>query len=227
MLLNATNDIVKCTEPPKHVQMNAVFLIDLRYIPLDDLRADGLPQYDNYDGKRTMPVEVENDENGELKVVVTGCEREKPVPARRYYLERLYHSWNVKKKNRYHRRIMHVRDERGEVVNNVACVQYVYDKEEVKFAMKPHKSSKNGKGVPYTRTKPSVVRNLDNKLASLGPKDAVSMTTQESGGVLKAECLSDLPRGPRQGYYVTNFRKKRYLPMSEGGRSRMNCLKFF
>ena len=134
MLLNATNDIVKCTEPPKHVQMNAVFLIDLRYIPLDDLRADGLPQYDNYDGKRTIPVEVENDENGELKVVVTGCEREKPVPARRYYLERLYHSWNVKKKNKYHRRIMHVRDERGEVVNNVACVQYVYDKEEVKFA---------------------------------------------------------------------------------------------
>ena len=39
MLLNATNDIVKCTEPPKHVQMNAMFLIDLRYIPLDDLRA--------------------------------------------------------------------------------------------------------------------------------------------------------------------------------------------
>ena len=52
---------------------------------------------------------------------------------------------------------MHVRDECGEVVNNVACVQYayVYDKEEVKFAMKPHKSSKNGKGVPYTRTKSS------------------------------------------------------------------------
>ena len=74
MLLNATNDNVNCTEPPKHVQMNAVFLIDLRYIPLDDLRADRLPQYDNYDGKWTIPVEVENDKNGELKVVVTGCE---------------------------------------------------------------------------------------------------------------------------------------------------------
>ena len=43
MLLNTTNDNVKCTEPPKHVQMNAVFLIDLRYIPVDDLRAKGLP----------------------------------------------------------------------------------------------------------------------------------------------------------------------------------------
>lgn len=51
MFFNATND-VKCTEPPKHVRINAVFL-DLRYIPLDDLGADGLPQYDNYDGKQT------------------------------------------------------------------------------------------------------------------------------------------------------------------------------
>lgn len=79
MLLNTTNNNVKCNEPPKHVQMNSMFLIlisiiDLRYIHLDDLRANGLPQYDNYDGKRTIPVEVENDENGELKVVVTGCE---------------------------------------------------------------------------------------------------------------------------------------------------------
>ena len=67
-----------------------------------------------------IPVVVENDENGELKVAVTGCEREKPLSGRRCYLERLYHSW--RKKNKYHRRIVHVRDERGEVVNNVACV---------------------------------------------------------------------------------------------------------
>ena len=83
-----------------------------------------------------------------------------------------------RKKNKYHRRIMHARDELGEVINNVACVQYVYDKEEIKFAMKPVKSSNNGKGVPFTRTKPSEVRNLHNEVASLGPKDAVSMTTQ-------------------------------------------------
>ena len=52
----------------------------------------------------------------------------------------------------------------------------------MKFAMKPHKSSKNGRGTPYTRTKPSIVRNLDRKLTTAGPKDAASMATQESGG---------------------------------------------
>lgn len=81
VLLSETNDNVKCTEPPKHVQMNAAFLMDLRYIPFDELRAYGLPQYDNYDGKRTIPVEVENDKNGVLKLVVTGCEGETNIRA--------------------------------------------------------------------------------------------------------------------------------------------------
>ena len=77
ILFNATNDAVKCTECPKQVQMNAVFLIDLRCIPLDYLRADGLPQYDNYDGKRTVTIDEEDDDNGELKVAVISCEQAK------------------------------------------------------------------------------------------------------------------------------------------------------
>ena len=220
VLFSATNDDVKCTEPPKQVQMNAVFLVDLRYIPLDDLRADGLPQYDSYDGKRAVNVVVEGDNHahGEFKVEIIHSQHNKAQrKAKIYQLERLYHSWNVDKDNKYHRRIMHVREENGEIVNNVACVQYVYDKEEVKFAMKPHKSSKNGKGVPYTRTKPSVVRNLDQKLTSVGPKDAISLATQESGGVMKVGCLSDLPRGPRQGYYRKQLQKATLPSYVQGG----------
>lgn len=94
---------------------------------------------------------------------------------------------------------MHVREQNGAFVNNVACIQYVYEKEEVQFAMKPHIGSKSGNSVPYTRTKPSVVRNLDKKLSSLGPKDAISLTTQESDGVMKVGCLSEIPRRLRQG----------------------------
>ncbi|KAL9953121.1 hypothetical protein ACROYT_G040483 [Oculina patagonica] len=220
MLFNATNDDVKCREPPKQVQMNAVFLIDLRYIPLDDLRADGLPQYDTYGGKRTITVEVDDVNQSELKVEIISSQRN-AVPSKSKLkicqLERLYHSWNVGKDNKYHRRIMHVREQNGAIVNNVACVQYVYEKEEVQFGMKPHKSSKGDKGVPYTRTKPSVVRNLDQKLTSVGPKDAVSLATQESGGVMKVGCLSDLPRGPRQGYYRKQLQKDSLPSHVQGG----------
>jgi len=46
ILWSATEDQFKCRKPPKKVQQNAVFLIDLRYTSLEDLRDDGLPQYD-------------------------------------------------------------------------------------------------------------------------------------------------------------------------------------
>ena len=220
MLFNATNDDVKCREPPKQVQMDAVFLIDLRFVPIDDLRADGLPQYDSYGGKRTITIDVADDNQGELKVEIISSQRKGLEPnskAKTYQLERLYHSWNVGKDNKYHRRIMHVREQNGAIVNNVACVQCVYEKEEVKFAMKPHKGSKSGNSVPYTRTKPSVVRNLDQKLSSLGPKDAVSLATQESGGVMKVGCLSEIPRGPRQGYYRKQLKKVSLPSHVQGG----------
>ena len=83
--------------------------------------------------------------------------------------------------------------------------------------MKPHKSSKNGRGTPYTRTKPSIVQNLDRKQITVGPKDAASMSTQESGGVIKVGCLSDLPRGPRQAYYRNQLHKETLLCHVKGG----------
>jgi len=75
----------------------------------------------------------------------------------------------------------------------------------------------NPQGVPYARTKPSVVRNLDQKLTSVGPKDAVSLATQESGGVMKVSCLSDLPCGPRQGYYRKRLQKVTLPSHVQGG----------
>ena len=86
VLFSATNDDVKCTEPPKQVQMNAVFLVDLRYIPLDDLRADGLPQYDSYNGKRTLNVVVEGDNHahGEFKVEIIHSQHNKAQRRQRF-----------------------------------------------------------------------------------------------------------------------------------------------
>ena len=83
--------------------------------------------------------------------------------------------------------------------------------------MKPHKGSKSGNNVLYTRTKPSVVRNLDQKQSSLGPKDAVSLATQESGGVMKVGRLSEIPRGPPQGYYRNQLKKVSLPSHVQGG----------
>lgn len=69
-----------------------------------------------------------------------------------------------------------------------------------------------------------MVRSLDNKVVSLGPKEAVPMTKQQSGGMLKAECLSDLPRGPRQGYYRSQLQKETLPSHVKGGQKQDQLL---
>lgn len=96
---------------------------------------------------------------------------------------------------------MHMRDSRNDVVNNVAFVQYAFDGKEENVCEKPHQNTKKGKAPSYTRTKSSVVRNIDTNLTWMGPKEAVFQATRETGGVMKAESMSDLPRGDRQCYF--------------------------
>ena len=66
-----------------------------------------------------------------------------------------------------------MRDSRNDVVNNVAFVQYAFDGKEENVCEKPHQNTKKGKAPSYTRTKSSVVRNIDTNLTWMGPKEAV------------------------------------------------------
>ena len=105
MLFNATNDDVKSREPPKQVQMDAVFLIDPRFVPLNDLKADGLPQYDSYGGKQTITIDVADDNQGKLKVEIISSQqneqnKEWNSKAKTYHLEHSYHSWKIGKDNK-------------------------------------------------------------------------------------------------------------------------------
>ena len=61
-------------------------------------------------------------------------------------------------------------------------------------------------------------------MVSLGPKEAVPMTKQQSGGVLKAECLSDLPCGPRQEYYRNQLQKETLPSHVKGGQKQDQLL---
>ena len=68
ILWSATDDQFKYRKPPKKVPHNAVFLIDLRYTSLEDLRGNGLPLGDKYGGKRTLTVEVDDADAVDMKV---------------------------------------------------------------------------------------------------------------------------------------------------------------
>ena len=98
-------------KPPKKVQQNAVFLIDLCYTSLEDLRADSLPQYIKYGGKRTLTIEVDDPDADDVKAVVTRRAKDNLRSNSEYHLERLYHSWSVGSGgNKFHRQTMHMRD---------------------------------------------------------------------------------------------------------------------
>ena len=169
---------------------------------------DGLPQYDTYGGKHTLAVEVDDADADDMKVVVTRRAKDNLKSNNEYHLERLYHSWSVGSGgNKFHRKIMHMRDRRNGILNNVAFVQYVYDGDEENVIRKPHQNSKKGRAPGYTRTKSSVIRKIATNLSSMGPKEAVFQATRDAGGVMQVDSLSDLPRGPRQGYYRNQVKK--------------------
>ena len=86
----------------------------------------------------------------------------------------------------------------------MAFVQCVYDGDEENIIRKPHQNSKKWRAPGYMRTKASVI---DTNLSSMGPREAVFQATRDAGGVMQVDSLSDLPRGPRQGYYRNQVKK--------------------
>lgn len=128
-----------------------------------------------------------------------------------FHFERLNHTWKVEGEvdSKSHRKIIHMKDNRNDIVNNVAFVQYAYNGEEGKVVGKPHQNSRKRKAPRYTRTKPSVVAKIDKKLSSsMGPKEAVYQSTQEAGGVINVDSMSDFPRGREKGYYRSRLIKQ-------------------
>lgn len=80
-----------------------------------------------------------------MKVLVTRRAKDILKSNNEYHFKRLYHSWSVGSgENKFHRRIMHMRDRRNDILNNVAFVQYVYDGDEENIILRP--SPKHQKG---------------------------------------------------------------------------------
>ena len=118
----------------------------------------------------TLTVEVDDADADDIKVVVTRRAKDNLKSNNEHHLERLYHSWSVGSgENKFHRRIMHMRDRRNDILNNKAFVQYVYDGDEENIIRKPHQNSKKGRAPGYTRTKASVIWKIDTNLSSTGP----------------------------------------------------------
>ena len=158
---------------------------------------------DRYDGfrKKRIAVTKNDDEEGQCPFTMVASKSEELSGDGQYVLNRVYHTKTFKDGNHFHRRIIYICDRRGDIVNNVALLQYSFEEEERNFDLKPHGNSKDG-SQGFTRAQPSTMSALKEKCASLGPREAVRQTKANGGGVTKFESSAQMSRVERQAKYV-------------------------
>ena len=123
-----------------------------------------------------------------------------------YVLNRLYHTKAFEDGNHFHSHLMYVCDKRGDIVENIALLQYCFEEQESDFDLKPHGNSCKDGAQGFTRTQSSTLATLKEKYATLGPRKVVRQTKTNSGGVTKVESSAQMPQGPRQAKYLQKQR---------------------
>ena len=201
---------MKCTRQPMRVQNNAAFMVDVTVIPLDDIFADGNGCYVN-NGHNTHTYKRKKSGNWKR----TTSSRKDPLERREFHLERHYR--RLKKYPEFRQTVSYLRDQRGEIVDNVALVQYLFKGKEHEIKVYPHGNSKAAK--PFTRTKPSTVKTLRQNLEKYQPNEALAKTCKEMGGLFSCTSEASLPRGQTQAYNLKRTNTNNTL-VSSGKRSK-------
>ena len=97
----------------------------------------------------------------------------------------------------------------GEVLNQVAFVQYNFKGVEHKFKLLGHGNAKSKHVVPYQRTKESTKAHVRLNLKDNTPKRAFQKTSRELGGAMIAESVGQTPRNRKQAYNMKQYVARR------------------
>ena len=127
---------VLCKHQPCRVQINASFLVDLRVVALEDLEADDNGSYENL-GSRTETFQLKF-ENGLLESC-NKISRTKVVGEDYFHLTRKYRRCSSSPD--FKRTISFCRSPSGDILGNLALVQYNFTGEEHPFLLKCHGNS--------------------------------------------------------------------------------------
>lgn len=194
---------------PLHVRENATFLVRLkskgssdRGVYLDDLKSDGNGRWDNNGNpKEEVLVDIEN------KTYRKVDDLNKHLPLE---TERIAELVRCYRKNRaaedFKRVISYIKDSNGDIINDVATVQYFFDNQPHQFIVGSHGNSKSG--APFQPTKKSTMKELKTQLTTNQPKRAIASITKSKGGPCSVGSEGDLPRGPQQAYDANRRRTK-------------------
>lgn len=201
---------ILCEEQPMRVKYNAVFLINLKHVPMKDLVADGNGTFTNT-GQPTHTIEIcsneENESENEDKEkmsypqVKVLARAKRPLKCRSQFLLQRYY-YRRSKQTSFHRIIALLRNKEGEIHGNVAVLQYQWEGEEGEVTLAPHGNSKRN-SIPFTATKSSVKQKLEYNLGRHQVREAIDLTEGEFGSsIFDAKSPAEHVRSTHQGHYA-------------------------
>lgn len=109
-----------------------------------------------------------------------------------------------RKQGEFRQTISYLNDFNGDVVNNVALLQYTFTGMEHDLAPTVHGNTKRMRF--FTITKPSVRRKLKENLSRYPVSEAVAKTRRNLAGPLSASPDADIPRGRTRAYDMERAR---------------------
>lgn len=87
---------------------------------------------------------------------------------------------------------------------HLCILQYSSLAEVSNVGMRPHKNAKDGSGLPYVRTKKSVLVQIENEAKASKPMHVFDKVYKDCGGVVGAESCGSIPRNKKQ---VSNVKR--------------------
>ena len=169
-----------CVKQPMHVQQNAVFLINTAAIPLQDLPADDNGIYrDN--GSRVWTYDVQQQQKKMIAKRALKEGKASYITVKRTYRKN-------KSCDSFHQIVVYAED-RGQIVNNLAVLQYLYKGEDHRFEVKAH-GNKKDKTVPYFPVSQSTREKIKDCVAEQKSRKAMGKLSSKKPFECNIQCIT-------------------------------------
>ena len=212
---------------PMHVQQNAVFLINTSAVRLQDLPTDDNGTHRN-NGTRVWTYEVQRRADGSLKKTMLAKQAMKPDERRTFgkYVT-IRRTYRKNKSCEDFQQIITYAEENGNVVNNVAIMQYVFKGKERNFEVVAH-GNKKDKTVPYLPVNLTTREKIKDCVRHQKPTKAMGKLSQQTN-MINAESSAAMARDLKQ---IKNMRssvkeqekKEQGIPVHEAKRDKLHSI---
>ena len=184
---------------PSGVDKNSSLLVDLQGKTIQDLAADGLGCFSNQGTFKWIYSQEDSGYTCIRKKFKGKVDRQKlkqnhVVVVKTYYKHVDYTDFS--------RTISYLQSNRSDIVDNLAVITYTFNGPEHKILLKPHGNSK--KAIGYTKTKPSVVKEVRGNASMTSVSGAVEKHLTTHGG---RSAIPDELRVSHGTLYKMNSRK--------------------